>query len=96
MTEEPAGPPPPNHLVWGILTTVFCCLPFGILSILQAAKVNRLWLEGRTDDAREAARSAKKWAIVAVVTGFVLLVLVAVLFGTVVYDLFRDTPEHAS
>ena len=44
LTSEPvAGPPPyvPNHLVWAILVTIFCCLPFGIVSIVYAAQVNR-------------------------------------------------------
>lgn len=34
---------PGNNLVWGILATVFCCLPFGIVSIVKASKVNALW-----------------------------------------------------
>ena len=25
----------PNHLVWAILSTLFCCLPFGIVSIVK-------------------------------------------------------------
>jgi hypothetical protein len=27
----------PNHLVWAILATLFCCLPLGIVSIVYAA-----------------------------------------------------------
>ena len=30
----------PNNLVWAILTTLFCCLPLGIVSIVHAAKVD--------------------------------------------------------
>ena len=30
----------PNHLVWAILSTLFCCLPLGIVSIVFAAQVN--------------------------------------------------------
>ena len=29
--QQPAGPKPPSYLVWAILTTLFCCLPFGIV-----------------------------------------------------------------
>jgi hypothetical protein len=76
---NPAGPPPSNNLVWAILTTIFCCLPFGIVSIVQAAKVNGLWASGQTAAAQEAAASAKKWAIIAAVTGIVLTVIYVVL-----------------
>ena len=30
----------PNNMVWAILTTLFCCLPFGIVSIVYAAQVD--------------------------------------------------------
>ena len=30
----------PNYLVQAILVTIFCCLPFGIVSIVYAAQVN--------------------------------------------------------
>lgn len=67
------GAPPSNNLVWGILTTLFCCLPFGIVSIVQAAKVDSLWGSGRHAEAQAAADSAKKWAIIAAVSGFVVI-----------------------
>lgn len=77
--QAPQGPPPSNNLVWAILTTIFCCLPFGIVSIVQAAKVNSLWAQGQTAAAKEAADSAKKWAIIAAVVGVVLTVLYIIL-----------------
>ena len=40
------GAPPPNYLVWAILTTIFCCLPFGIVSIVFAAQVNGKYAGG--------------------------------------------------
>ena len=67
------GTPPGNNLVWGILTTLFCCLPFGIVSIVQAAKVDSLWNSGRHAEAQAAADSAKKWAIIAAVSGVVVI-----------------------
>ncbi|MBO7197759.1 MAG: CD225/dispanin family protein, partial [Tidjanibacter sp.] len=36
-------PPPSSNLIWGILTTIFCCLPFGIVSIVFASRVDSLW-----------------------------------------------------
>lgn len=78
----PAGPPPANNLVWGILTTVLCCLPFGIVSIVYAAKVDGLWASGHPDAAHRHAKLARTWAIVAaavtgvLVVGWVMLAVV--------------------
>lgn len=59
--------PPPNHLVWAILTTLLCFLPFGIVSIVKATSVNTLWAQGRWEEAHRAADSARTWAIWAAV-----------------------------
>ncbi len=72
------GQPPANNLVWAILTTVLCCLPFGIASIVFAAQVNTKWASGDVPGAHESSAKAKKWAMVAAVAsvvGAVLLIL---------------------
>ncbi|MCY4528103.1 MAG: CD225/dispanin family protein [Chloroflexi bacterium] len=73
--ETQDGPPPhvPNHLVWAILVTIFCCLPFGIVSIVYAAQVNGFVAEGRLDSARQASENAKMWAWIAFAVGLVSL-----------------------
>ena len=63
-------PKPSNNLVWGILTTICCCLPFGIVSIVFAAKVDSLYYSGRYEEAQTAARKAGTWAVVAAIVGF--------------------------
>jgi hypothetical protein len=65
--------------VWGILVTVLCCLPFGIVSIIQATKVSGLWAQGRYAEAQKASDDAKKWAIWGVVAGVVVAVIYAVI-----------------
>jgi len=65
----------PNNLVWAILTTLLCCLPLGIVSIVYAAKVDGLSASGNTAAARDAANSAKNWAIAAAVIGPILLIM---------------------
>ena len=69
--ETPDGPPPhvPNHLVWAILVTIFCCLPFGIVSIVYAAQVNGLVAVGKFDSARQASENAKMWAWISFAVG---------------------------
>lgn len=68
-----------NNLVWAILTTLFCCLPLGIVSIVHAAKVNGLLAAGDVAGAREAADKAKKWAIWSAAASGVLVVLYLIL-----------------
>ncbi|MEA5366551.1 CD225/dispanin family protein [Amycolatopsis sp., V23-08] len=83
------GPPPSSNLAWGIVAAIIC-LPFGIVSIFQAAKVERLWAQGDPDAARHAAGAARRWAIIGAVVGVVLWVLVVVggvlLLGTLLDD----------
>lgn len=64
----------PNNLVWAILSTLMCCLPLGIVSIVYAAKVDGLAASGNADAARDAANNAKNWAIAAAVIGPALLI----------------------
>ena len=62
----------PNNLVWAILTTLFCCLPLGVVSIVYAAQVDGKAAAGDIAGARAAANSAKSWAIASAVIAPVL------------------------
>ena len=66
---------PDNNLVWGILVTILCCLPFGIVSIIKASSVDNLWAQNRYDEAYQAAASARKWAWIGAGTGFFVIVV---------------------
>lgn len=68
-------PKPDNYLVWAILTTILCCLPFGIVSIVYAVKVDNLYYNGQYDEAVAKAKSAKTWAIVAAASGLAILII---------------------
>ena len=78
---QPVGSPPPNYLVWAILSTVLCCLPLGIASIVFAAQVNSKYQAGDYAGAQESSRKAKLFAIWSAVIGFVVigLYLVAII-----------------
>lgn len=78
------GPPPPNHLAWAIVTTVMCCTPLGIVSIVKSNKVDRLWAQGQFGEAQAASAQAKMWAIwsaAAIGIGVVLYVGLMVTLG---------------
>lgn len=80
---QPAGPQPDNYLVWAILSTVLCCLPLGIVSIINSTKVSSLWAQGQYAEAQSASAAAKKWAIIAAISG-----AVATVVGVILYIIF--------
>ncbi|MDO4163573.1 MAG: CD225/dispanin family protein [Bacteroides sp.] len=79
MTEVPAQKPN-NYLVWSILTTLFCCLPTGIVAIVYASRVDSAWYGGRIEEALNAAKNARTWTFVSVGLG-VLGGIISFCFG---------------
>lgn len=72
-------PRPPTQLVWAILATVLCCLPFGIV---YAAQVNTKWDAGDPQGAHEYSDKALTWAIVAAACGLIAMVIWAFVAGS--------------
>lgn len=64
----------PNYLVWAILTTLFCCLPLGIVSIVYAAQVDGKRAAGDLPGAHKSSHNAKMWAIYSAIAGPVLII----------------------
>ncbi len=71
----PQTPPPDNHMVWAILSTILCCMPLGIVAIIKASKVEQLWYQGFHAEAQKAADDAKKWSIYSAVSIGALILL---------------------
>ncbi len=67
----PPTQPPDNYLVWSILCTVLCCLPLGIVAIINSSKVNGLWAAGQYGEAQKASENAKKFAMWGAIAGVV-------------------------
>jgi Interferon-induced transmembrane protein len=80
------GAPPPNYLVWAILSTILCgCtsglgLPVGIASIVFSTQVNSKWAVGDVAGAQAASEKAKKFAIATAIVGVVANVVVFLAF----------------
>jgi hypothetical protein len=70
----------PTYLAQAILTTLFCCLPFGIVSIVYAAQVNGKLAVGDHAGALQSSQNAKTWAWISFGTGLVLFGGYIVLF----------------
>lgn len=81
FTEEVhnSPPKPANHLVWAILTTILCCMPAGIVSIVYSTKVDSHYNAGEFEAAERASKNASTWAVVSGVSGFIFGVIYLVI-----------------
>ena len=73
----------PNYLVWSILTTLFCCLPLGIVAIIYSADVNTKLATGDFNGAMEASSKAKFYIGLSI-AGYALLLCFA-FFIVIIY-----------
>ncbi len=69
---------PDSYLLFAILTTLFCCLPFGIVAIVKAASVSSKYQSGDYEGAVQASNDAKKWCKIAVICCLIPLALTLV------------------
>ena len=72
-------PKPDNCLVWAILSTLCCCLPFGIVAIVYAAQVDGKYAAGDYQGAVDSASKAKTWCWVSFGIGIVSWIAYALL-----------------
>lgn len=75
------GPPPNNYLAWAILATLFCCVPFGVVSIVFAAQVDSKWAAGDFQGAMDSSRKARTWAISSAAVGAAAAIIFLVIFA---------------
>jgi predicted secreted protein len=81
--------------VWAILSTLFCCLPLGIASIVFAAQVNSKWNAGDAAGAQESSEKARKFALWSTIAGVVFLVLYIILIIAGVASMDFETTSTA-
>jgi hypothetical protein len=70
----------PNYLIPAILSTVFCCLPVGVISIIFATQVNSKIASGDITGATESSGKAKMFMFIAVGLGLLSWVVGVVLW----------------
>lgn len=58
---------PPTYLVWAIICTIVCFLPFGICAIICAAKVSGHFKAGRLEKAHKMSERAALFIILSIV-----------------------------
>lgn len=74
-------PRPKTWLIESILATLFCCLPFGIVGIINAARVNSLHDQTLYDKAQQASAKAKKWTQVTFAIGIIYLIFIIIMMS---------------
>lgn len=72
---------PKTWLVESILATIFCCLPLGIVGIVNASKVSSLYEQGLYDEALNASNEAKKWCKVSLIVGLIVGIVYLIVYG---------------
>ena len=77
-------PCPETHLTKAILITIFCCLPFGIASIIHASRVSSSYILGNYEYAMEQSQKANKWANIGIIVGAVYYLIYMTYIGIVV------------
>ena len=67
------------YLVLSIITTLCCCLPFGIVGIVYSTKINSAVNARDWEGAQKAAKTAKIWIIASAIVGFIVEVIYVVM-----------------
>lgn len=65
-------------MVWAVLSTLLCCLPLGIVSIIKASNVNKFKSLGDFNAAMRASNDARNWVIWSTVLGLIGGVIYAI------------------
>lgn len=77
----PGAAPVKNNMVLAIVSTVLCCLPLGIVSIVKASQVKAIAESGDITRAQSVANDAKKWALWSIALGMLAQILYFALVG---------------
>ncbi|MFV0365762.1 MAG: CD225/dispanin family protein [Mangrovibacterium sp.] len=75
--------PPKSYLVGAILVTIFCCMPFGIVGLVNSLHVESRFYAGDYEGSFRASMQARRWiniSIIAAILSAGLSILVNILF----------------
>lgn len=65
---------PDSNMIWAIIS-VSICLPFGILALMEAIKVDSLYSDGDVSGAISASENAKKWALWSIYSWVIIIII---------------------
>jgi len=85
------------YMIFAIIITLLCCLPFGIAAIVYASKINAHQKMGDYTGAQEAAKKAKLFCIIGAVGGLIVSVIYIALIGSSVFtEIASDKDNRTS
>lgn len=80
---EDIPPLKPQNWLWqSIVATILCCLPFGIVGIIFAVKVDSLYFKGQYAESERMAQKAKMWTLIAFGVGLLYIIFWTILMFT--------------
>ena len=80
MPQKPVNWVP--YLILSIISTLCCCLPFGVVGIVFSAKINSAMMAGNFEEAQNNAKMARIWIIVSFAIGLLTWLIYMVLIVT--------------
>ncbi len=90
LSNDPLQRPPKTYLLESILTTIFCCWPLGIPSIIYASRVEKKFYAGDHRGAEEDSANARKWMIINLVACVALWIIYLAFFGIAFLGAFTN------
>lgn len=81
---------PKTWMTESILVTIFCCLPFGIVGIVNASKVSSLYAQGNYTEAQQASSNAKKWTKIGFFVGLAFIVIYLLFYGITIFSILNS------
>jgi len=94
--QDPYGngrpPLPKTYLALSIIVTLICCLPFGLIGIINASRVESRYNAGNYDGALKASRNAKRWSLAGILFYVIVFILLFILlmFGAIDANSLQD------
>lgn len=73
-----------------VLVTIFCCLPFGIVGIVNASKVTSLYSQGNYTEAQQASSNAKKWTKIGFFAGLAVIIIYLLIYGVTIFSILNN------
>ncbi|HLV39616.1 CD225/dispanin family protein [Xanthomarina sp.] len=85
---------PNSYLALAIISTILCCLPFGIVSIIYATKVNALYEDGHYEKATSASKNAKTWGIISIAIALLGWLIYVLIFGAALFGILLSEANY--
>ena len=72
--------PPPDHLIFNIMMTLFCCWPIGICAIMKSLECRNAIQTGNKERADSLSAAAKRLGMWTLGVGVICIALIFVMY----------------